>query len=80
MRFYNIEKSGIKNVIDEAQFEKIYKPKGWKIVGDAETGELIAASDVHAETKIRNKARMQKVKPQKFDDGLFKEEKEDGEI
>ena len=31
MRFYNIIKDGIENVIDEGQYEAIYKPKGWKI-------------------------------------------------
>lgn len=72
MRFYNIEKKGIKNVIDEVQFEKIYKPQGWHIVSDAETGELF--KDPHDEEKIKNVNKMKKVKDEKFDDGLFKKE------
>ena len=73
MRFYNIEKSGIKTAVDEMQFEKIYKPQGWRIVSDAETGETISSSDVYAEIKIKNKNRAKKSLADKFDDGLFKE-------
>ena len=35
MRFFNIEKGSVKTVVDEMQFEKIYKPQGWKVVNDA---------------------------------------------
>lgn len=80
MKFYNIEKDGIKNVIDEAQYESIYKPRGWKIVSDAITGELIQGSDVKAEEKIKNRNKVAKVKPQKFDDGIIKEDGENGDV
>ena len=73
MRFYNIEKSGIKTAVDEMQFEKIYKPQGWRIVSDAETGEPISSSDRDAEAKIKNRNRAKKPLADKFDDGLFKE-------
>ena len=53
MRFFNIEKGSVKTVIDEMQFEKIYKPQGWKVVNDAETGELI--NNINAEGKINGK-------------------------
>ena len=71
MRFFNIEKESVKTVVDEIQFEKIYKPKGWKVVSNAETGELIR--DIHVEEKIKNINKMKKVKDEKFNDGLFNE-------
>ena len=71
MRFFNIEKGSVKTVIDETQFEKIYKPQGWKVVNDAETGELI--NNINAEGKIKNINKMKKVKDEKFNDGLFNE-------
>ena len=72
MRIYNIEKGGVKTVVDEMQFEKLYKPQGWKAVSDAETEKPI--KDVNVETKIKNLNRMKRVKDEKFDDGLFKTE------
>ena len=71
MRFFNIEKESVKTVVDEMQFEKIYKPKGWKVVSNAETGELI--NNINAEGKIKNINKMKKVKDEKFNDGLFNE-------
>lgn len=71
MRFFNIEKGSVKTVVDEMQFEKIYKPQGWKVVNDAETGELI--NNINAEGKIKNINKMKKVKDEKFNDGLFNE-------
>ena len=71
MRFFNIEKGSVKTVIDELQFEKIYKPQGWKVVSNAETGELI--NNINAEGKIKNINKMKKVKDEKFNDGLFNE-------
>ena len=71
MRFFNIEKGSVKTVIDEMQFEKIYKPQGWKVVSNAETGELI--NNIKAEGKIKNINKMKKVKDEKFNDGLFNE-------
>ena len=71
MRFFNIEKGSVKTVVDEMQFEKIYKPQGWKVVNDAETGELI--NNINAEGKIKNINKIKKVKDEKFNDGLFNE-------
>lgn len=71
MRFFNIEKGSVKTVVDETQFEKIYKPQGWKVVSNAETGELI--NNINAEGKIKNINKMKKVKDEKFNDGLFNE-------
>ena len=71
MRFFNIEKGSVKTVVDEMQLEKIYKPQGWKVVSNAETGELI--NNINAEGKIKNINKMKKVKDEKFNDGLFNE-------
>lgn len=71
MRFFNIEKGSVKTVVDEMQFEKIYKPQGWEVVSNAETGELI--NNINAEGKIKNINKMKKVKDEKFNDGLFNE-------
>ena len=71
MRFFNNEKGSVKTVVDETQFEKIYKPQGWKVVSNAETGELI--NNINAEGKIKNINKMKKVKDEKFNDGLFNE-------
>lgn len=71
MRFFNIEKGSVKTVVDETQFEKIYKPQGWKVVSNAETGELI--NNINVEGKIKNINKMKKVKDEKFNDGLFNE-------
>ena len=71
MRFFNIEKGSVKTVVDETQFEKIYKPQGWKVVSNAETGELI--NNINSEGKIKNINKMKKVKDEKFNDGLFNE-------
>lgn len=74
-RFYNIEKSGIKTVIDEHQYEAIYKPKGWKISGIAAGEADVTPTSPTDETQIKNKARMRKASEKKnFDDDLIKGE------
>lgn len=70
MRFFNIVKDGIKNVIDEAQYEAIYKPAGWKIADANETAPK-KTSDPHDEIIIKNKEKMKRHAPQKFDDKLI---------
>ena len=41
MRFLNIEKDGIKNVIDEGQFYAIYQPAGWAIIGGEDADKIV---------------------------------------
>lgn len=80
-RFYNIEKSGIKNVIDEFQYEAYYKPKGWKIVSVIEeNGAVTHVSSTKDEQAIRNVRRVKKKSEKKneFDDGLIKEKENEG--
>lgn len=73
MKFFNIIKDGIKHIIDEAQYEAIYKPAGWKIVDVNETTPK-KTSDPHDEVIIKNTERMKRHAPQKFDDGLFRKD------
>ena len=80
-RFYNIEKSGIKNVIDEFQYETYYKPKGWKIVSViGENGAVTHVSSIKDEQAIRNVRRVKKKSEKKneFDDGLIREKENEG--
>lgn len=80
-RFYNIEKCGIKNVIDEFQYEAYYKPKGWKIVSVIEeNGAVTHVSSTKDEQAIRNVRRVKKKSEKKneFDDGLIKEKENEG--
>ena len=73
MRFYNIIKDGIENVIDEGQYEAIYKPKGWKIVGVC--GETEPFPSVPEDEIIKkNTNKMKRTTPKKFDDNLIKDD------
>lgn len=70
MKFLNIEKSGIQNVVDEAQFKAIYQHAGWKIVGEEQAEQTKSHPYDEIEKKNLNKMKRQAAK--KFDDGLFK--------
>lgn len=76
-----IIKDGIHNVVDEEQFERIYKPKGWCLTdshynefveGEATPVEVVGVDEV----KIINYTKMAKKKKQsnKFDDKLIKQQ------
>lgn len=72
MKFLNIEKHGIKNVVDEAQFKAIYQPAGWKIVGEEQTEQM--QSTPYDEVEKKNLNKMKRQVAQKFDDGLIKKQ------
>ena len=76
MKFYDIEKNGIKKVIDERQYEKIYKPKGWKITGivGEDTRETEIPASPRDEIIIKNTDKMTRTKEKKFDDKLIKDD------
>lgn len=57
-KFYNIEKDGIANVIDEYQYDAIYKPMGW--VGRS-SGMRAAARKIRR--PLRRTKRRSKTKP-----------------
>lgn len=74
-RFYNIEKNGIATVIDEYQYESIYKPKGWKIVSVAGGEPDAVPTSPRDEQTIKNVNRMKRAsKNREFDDNLIKGE------
>ena len=69
-----IKKGEICNVVDEAQFEKVYKPNGWEL--DEEREELkqdVPLDILETETQVQNYIKMQSKRPKQFNDGLFKE-------
>jgi len=75
----NIIKGNIRNVVDEAMFEKLYKPNGWRIDDSIEehTNEDIAIAKT--KTQLDNIVRMRDKKPKHFDDGLFYSDVKEGE-
>lgn len=78
MKFLNIEKDGIGNVVDEGLYQAVYKPAGWKIVGEdtVESDKNINPAD---EIIKKNVNKMKRVSQKSFDDNLLKGEK-NGEI
>ncbi len=69
----NIIKGSIRNVVDEAQFEKLYKPNGWQIDTTKESmPELkVPIDNLKTETEVKNYIKMKNCKTNKFDDDLF---------
>lgn len=72
MKFLKIQKDGIDNLVDEAQFEKIYKPYGWKVIKEEGGPELTSSPQDEIVKKNNNRMRRQSAK--KFDDKLIKGE------
>lgn len=75
MKSVYIKKDGIVNVVDEAQFNSIYKPAGWVIDKAAEsTSAEKIIKELKTQTKIKNYTNMKKDSKKAFDDGLLKKE------
>ena len=62
----------IHNVVDEEQFEKIYKPKGWVLENQEEEKKDPYLEELQKEEEIKNYKTMKSKKPKAFDDGLVK--------
>ena len=79
----NIIKGSIRNVVEEEQFEKLYKPNGWlldlseDIAKDKEP--QIPLDLLNTESEVKNYIKMKKKQPKRFDDGLFYSDLEIGE-
>ena len=73
---FNGRTKNIYNAVDLETFEKLYKPKGWKLLESEENQERKIINELNTETKIRNYNKVAKVKDKKFDDGLFKKDGE----
>lgn len=70
----NIIKGSIKNIVDEEQFERLYKPNGWRIddtIQAKNPKSEIPLNLLNTETEVRNYINMTKKQPKHFDDGLF---------
>ncbi len=78
MKFLNIVKDGIDNVVDEALYEAVYKPAGWKVVGE-NTLAIEKTIDAADEIVKKNTNKMKRTVTKKFDDKLIKD-KGNGEI
>ncbi|MGN0961246.1 MAG: hypothetical protein ACI4PF_03505 [Christensenellales bacterium] len=78
MASVRIIKGSLRNVVDEIQFEKLYKPNGWRLdeenASNDETEEVKAVKTLNTISEIKNFVNMKKKKPKKFDDKLFKED------
>lgn len=63
------------NEVDEATFERLYKPKGW-VVDDKKQDITIEDKDYKVvgtdEEKIKNVKKMRSVADKQFDDNLIK--------
>lgn len=73
MKFLNIVKDGIANVVDEVTYNAVYKPAGWKIVGDSGL-KCEQTSSPYDETIKKNTDKMRRTATKKFDDKLIKGE------
>lgn len=74
-RIFNIEKNGLKNVIDEYQFNAYYKPHGWKVVSVVGGGATDVPTSPQDEIQQKNVNKMKKLSQKKtFDDNLIKGE------
>ncbi len=74
----NIIKGSIRNVVDEVQFEKLYKPNGWRLDEPTNKRKQIESEeprvpleDLQTETDVKNYIKMTKKQPKHFNDGLF---------
>jgi hypothetical protein len=72
----NIIKGSIRNVVDEVQFERLYKPHGWTIDDTApvinEYAETVKA--LKTEKAILNYDKSLKKQPKYFNDKMYKSE------
>jgi hypothetical protein len=67
-----IIKGGIRNVVDEATFERVYKPNGWVIDETRSPQSKSAEQELKIEDKIRNYAKAKKKTDKVFNDDLIK--------
>ena len=62
------------NEVNESQFEKIYKPKGWrKCEEEMQPVGDVAIKELQTETEIKIYEQTKKKKGKKFNDNLIKE-------
>ena len=72
-----IRKGEIYNIVDEEQFERVYKPNGWELAEvKEESKQDIPLELLHSETEVQNYIKMRSKTAKKFNDGLLKSEAE----
>lgn len=71
----NIIKGSIRNVVEEEQFEKLYKPNGWQLDMSEDNSKVkeqqIPLDLLNTVSEVKNYIKMTKKQPKHFDDGLF---------
>lgn len=68
-----IIKGSIKNVVDEAVFERIYKPNGWVVDETRQPKvENKIKEEIKTETELKNYTKMKKKTEKTFNDNLIK--------
>lgn len=75
----NIIKGSIRNVVDEEQFEKLYKPNGWRLDENQKDESQIPLDLLNTESEVKNYIKMKNKQPKHFNDGLFYSDLEVGE-
>lgn len=69
------EHNSVENIVDEAQYEKIYKPKGWEIVEETKPSEEAKTiEELKTEQKVKNYTQAKNKKQVVFDDNLIKKD------
>ncbi len=73
MASVRIIKGSLRNVVDEVQFEKLYKPNGWRLDEvEEQPSEMSKVIDtLHTESELKNYLKMKNTKAKQFDDKLF---------
>lgn len=67
-----IIKGSIRNVVDEAVYERIYKPNGWVIDETRQEVKPSVQTELKSETEVKNYNKMKKKSDKTFDDNLIK--------
>ncbi len=72
MASVRIIKGSLRNVVDEVQFERLYKPNGWRLDEEEQPSEMSKVIDtLHTESELKNYLKMKNTKAKQFDDKLF---------
>ena len=71
MASVKIIKGRIRNIVDEALFEKIYKPNGWRLDDEEIKEEDVIPNSLQTATQLKNYQIMRNKSQKHFDDKLF---------
>lgn len=71
MASVKIIKGRIRNIVDEALFEKMYKPNGWRLDDEEIKEEDVIPNSLQTATQLKNYQIMRNKSQKHFDDKLF---------